>query len=125
MRFKTLIPNIFYTDIEVGLNLFVECLGFVIDYDDLKSAEQPFCVISKDNLKAHLIQSQEFAEKDRPELRMETDNIDEVFHHVNHNFPELLHPNGKTVSLRPWNAKEFALLDRSGVCIIVQDWLRQ
>jgi hypothetical protein len=122
MKFETLTPNIFYTDINVGLNLFVECLDFSIGYDDLKSTEHPCCVIARDGLKIFLHQDQEFAEKDRPELRLEIKNIEEVYDHVSENFPELLHPNLKKVTLRPWNAKEFALLDKSGVCIIIQEW---
>ena len=31
MKFTTLVPNIFYADINVGLKLFVECLGFKIE----------------------------------------------------------------------------------------------
>ena len=122
MKFTKLSPNIFYTDINVGLKLFVKCLEFQITYDDLKSDEQPFCVIEKDGLGLHLIQSKEFADKDRPELRLETKNIEEVYDNVSKKFPELLHPNGKEISLKPWGAKEFALNDESGVCVIIQQW---
>ena len=121
MKLLKLIPNIFYADIKVGLHLFVECLGFSIGYDDLKG-EEPFCVVNKDGLAAHLIESAEFAEKDRPELRIETDDIEALYKHVSTGFPALLHPNLKTVTLRPWKALEFALLDASGVCIIIQQW---
>ncbi len=121
MKFTRLTPNIFYTDIKVGLKLFVECLGFKISYNNL-SAEEPSCVAEKDSLGVFLIQSREFAEKDRPELRLQTENITEVYEQVKTKFPELLHPNGNSVTLKPWGAKEFALLDKSGVCIIVQQW---
>ena len=121
MKFTKLVPNIFYTDIQVGLNLFVECLEFSIDYDDLKSA-QPCCVAGKDGLAIFIIQSEEFAIKDRPELRLQTDNIEEVYTKVKSKHPQLLHSNGKEVTLKPWGAKEFALMDESGVCIIVQQW---
>ena len=121
MKFTKLVPNIFYADIQTGLKLFVECLEFSIDYDDLKSAE-PCCVAGKDGLAIFIIQSKEFAEKDRPELRLHTDNIEEVYSRVESQYPELLHPSGKGISLRPWGAKEFAILDESGVCVIVQQW---
>ncbi len=121
MRFTKLVPNIFYEDIKVGLKLFVECLGFRIGYDDLSSTD-PFCVVEKDGLAAHLVQSKEFAIKDRPELRLETDDIEAVFNKVKNSNPELLHPNSNVVSLKPWNAKEFAVRDESGVCIILQQW---
>ncbi len=122
MKFKALIPNIFYADISLGLELFVNCLGFTISYNDLESPEHPFCVIEKDGLKAYLLQDAAFAAKDRPELKLETSNIEEVYKTVSATHPQLLHPNLNKVTLRPWNAKEFALLDASGVCIIVQEW---
>lgn len=121
MKFTKLVPNVFYTDINVGLDLFVNCLEFTIGYDDLKSKD-PCCVIEKDGLAIFLIQSKEFAEKDRPELRLQTNNIDEVYNKVKSTHPELLHPNLNTVTLRPWQAKEFALRDKSNVCLIIQQW---
>lgn len=121
MKFTKLTPNIFYTDIRHGLKLFVDCLGFEIGYNDLDS-EKPMCVAGRDGLAVFLIQDKEFAEKDRPELRLQTENIEEVFRSVKSRFPGLLHPNLKEVTLRPWGAKEFALRDESGVCLIIQQW---
>ena len=121
MTLTTLVPNIFYADIKHGLKLFVECLGFKIDYDDLDSPT-PFCVVKKDCIKIHLVQSEEFALKDRPEIRIETDDIDGVYDLVKEKNPELLHPNSKEVTMKPWKAKEFALLDESGVCVVIQQW---
>jgi len=123
MNFTKLVPNIFYSDIKVGLKLFVECLEFTIGYDDLKS-EEPFCVVEKDGLGIHLIQSKEFAEKDRPEIRLETNDIEEVYNKIKSTHPDLLHPNSKEITLKPWRAKEFALKDESDVCVVIQQWER-
>jgi hypothetical protein len=123
MTFTKLIPNIFYSDISTGLNLFVNCLQFEIAYQEVDT-ENPFYVLKKDGLVIHLIQNKEFADKDRPELRLETDSIDTAYAEIRENYPELLHPNLRTVTLRPWNAKEFALMDQSGVCIVVQEWIK-
>jgi hypothetical protein len=121
MEFTKLSPNIFYSDIKVGIKLFVACLGFTITYNELNS-EEPFCVIEKDGLGMHLIQSKQFAEKDRPELRLETSNIEEVYDKIKRTFPELLHPNSREISEKPWGVREFALKDESDVCVIVQEW---
>lgn len=121
MRFTKLVPNIFYTDIKIGLRLFVDCLEFTIGHDELASA-QPFCAIEKDGLGILLFQNAEFAEKDRPELRLVTSDIEEVYRKIAASHPEFLHPNLKQITLRPWGAKEFALKDESDVCIIVQQW---
>ncbi len=121
MKFTKLVPNIFYTDIKVGLVLFIDCIGFTIGYDDLQS-EEPCCVAGRDGLGILIIQSKEFAEKDRPELRLQTDNIEEVYEKAKATHPDLLHPNGNKISLKPWGAKEFALRDECDVCIIIQQW---
>ena len=122
MKFITLVPNIFYADIKTGLQLFVDCLGFVITYNDLASQEQPFRVIERDGLKMHLIQSEAFAAKDRPEIRLETDDIEAVYAEIKEKFPALLHPNLKEIKSQPWKVREFALRDASDVCIIIQQW---
>ncbi|MGE9312749.1 hypothetical protein ACLOAU_13955 [Niabella sp. CJ426] len=121
MEFTKLVPNVFYDDISVGLDLFVGCLDFTIGYDDLES-QDPCCVIDSGELSVFLIQNKEFAEKDRPELRLHTTDIEAVYNKVKLTHSQLLHPNLNAVTLRPWGAKEFALRDASGVCIIIQQW---
>ena len=122
MKFTTLAPKVFYFDIKVGLELFVNCLGFQIVHDDLNSESQPFCIVKKDSLKVHLFESAEFAAKDRPEFHLETTNIEEVFKAIENSFPNLLHPNGRVITTKPWGSQEFALLDPSGVCIVIQQF---
>jgi hypothetical protein len=46
MNFTKLVPNVFYIDIKDGLKLFIDCLEFTIEHDELKS-DNPFCVIEK------------------------------------------------------------------------------
>lgn len=115
MKFRLLVPNVFYTDISVGLNLFIDCLEFHIAHDELNS-RNPFCVIEKDGLRMNLFQNREYAEKDRPEFRLVTDNIEEVYKKISTTHPALLHPNLSKVTLRPWGALEFALHDKENVC---------
>ncbi|MGN6530640.1 MAG: hypothetical protein ACTHK0_02650 [Ginsengibacter sp.] len=121
MRFTKLVPNIFFEDIRDGLTLFVDCLEFTIGYNDLDS-QSPCCVIQKDTLAIFLFQNKEYAEKDRPEIRLHTENIEEVYAKVSTTHPQFLHPNLKTITLRPWGAKEFALKDKTNVCVIIQQW---
>ncbi len=121
MKFTKLVPNVFYENIQDGLNLFVDCLEFSIGYDDLKS-ENPCCVVQKDALSIFLFQNKEYANKNRPEMRLHTDNIEEVFAKVSQTHSQFLHPNLNAVTLRPWGAKEFALRDKTDVCVIIQQW---
>jgi hypothetical protein len=121
MRFTKLVPNIFFEDINDGLELFVDCLEFSIGYNDLKS-ESPCCIVQKDTLSVFLFQSKEYADKDRPEIRLHTDDIEEVYAKISVTHPQFLHPNLKSITLRPWGAKEFALKDNTNVCVIIQQW---
>ena len=120
MHFTKLVPNIFYKDIKSGLKIFVDCLEFTIGHDELNS-KNPFCVVEKDGLRVNLFQNKEYAEKDNPEFRLVTNNIEEVYKKVSEKYPELLHPNLSKITLRPWTAKEFALMDGQ-IGIIIQQW---
>ena len=119
MTLTCLIPNIFYDDVKVGLDLFVRGLGFSVYYEDLSSPEGPWYILGKDTLKVHLIQNAEFAKKDRPELRLETDNIEELYDRIKNECPDLFHPNCKEIKTQPWGARSFGVIDASDVCIVI------
>ncbi|MDF3128559.1 hypothetical protein P0Y35_05070 [Kiritimatiellaeota bacterium B1221] len=121
MKLIKAVSSIYYADLEVGLNLFVEGLGFMIGHDERKNGNL-FCVVHRDDVTFHLYENAEWAAKDRPQIRIETDDIDALYREVKQRCPDLLHPNCNKVSLRPWGAKEFALLDESKLCIILQQW---
>jgi hypothetical protein len=112
-----LIPKVFYADINVGLDLFVRCLGFELLYQD-----PSISVLGRDGAKVYLMEDAELAALDRPELAIETDNIAEIFAEIKARSPEVLHPNSKTVQLKSWGAQEFAVLDSSTVCIVFRQW---
>ncbi len=120
MKFTKLVPNIFYKDIRVGLKTFVDCLEFTVGHDEL-SSERPFCVVEKGDLRINLFQDKKYAEEHNPEFRLVTDDIEEVYERIKSNYPELLHPNLSVITLRPWGAKEFALMDGQ-IGIIIQKW---
>jgi hypothetical protein len=112
-----LIPKVFYADIQVGLDLFVRCLGFQVLHQD-----ESLSVLGRDGAKVYLMENAALAALDRPELAIETDNIAEIYAEVKARAPEVLHPNSKTVQLKPWGAKEFAVLDATTVCVVFRQW---
>ncbi|TZF81355.1 hypothetical protein FW774_18960 [Pedobacter sp. BS3] len=114
-----LIPNVFYTDIHTGLNLFVDCLGFTVVYSEPEN-QCPFYIVKRDDLQVHLIEDEEFALKDRPEMRIATDDIEGLYQEISAKQAQLLHPNLLKIKQQPWGLKEFALLDKEGTCIIIQ-----
>lgn len=120
MNFTKLVPNVFYVNISDAMNLFIDCLEFNIVHDEL-SSKQPFCVIEKNGLRINIFQNEALAKEHNPEFRLVTNDIDEVYQKVALSHPQLLHPNLKEVTLRPWGAKEFALTDKQ-LGIIIQQW---
>jgi hypothetical protein len=120
MNFTKLVPNIFYADIQSGIKMFVHCLEFTIGHNEIERAS-PFCVVEKNGLRVNLFQNKEYAKKDNPEFRLVTDNIEEVYKNISSKFPELLHPNLSKITIRPWGAKEFAVMDGQ-IGIVIQQW---
>lgn len=120
MQFTQLVPEIYYSDIRSGLKIFIDCLGFNMGHNELNS-DNPFCVVDKDGLRVMLFQNKAYAEKFNPLLRLVTNNIEEVYNKVASTHPEMLHPNLNKITLRPWGAKEFALLDTQ-IGIVIQQW---
>ena len=120
MKFEKLVPSVFYTNLKDSVKLFIDCLEFNIMHEEFESAA-PYYVIEKDGLGLLLFQNEEYAEKDKPEFRLVTKNIEAVYEKVSSTHPELLHPNLNKITLRPWGAKEFAIKDEQ-VGIIFQEW---
>ena len=120
MKFEKLVPSVFYADIKDSLKLFVDCLEFRIAHEEFES-ESPYYVIEKDGLGLLVFQNKEYAEKEKPEFRLVTKNIEAVYEKISSTHPELLHPNLNTITLRPWGAKEFAIMDGQ-VGIRFQQW---
>ena len=117
MMMQRLIPKVFYDTLEEGLDLFVATLAF-----DVLHRDDSLAVVARDGAKAYVVPSAEYAAKDRPELAIETDTIEALHAEIAARRPESLHPNLPAVTLRPWGAREFGVLDRSGVCVVFRQW---
>lgn len=115
--FKNLIPKIFYDHLQDGLDFFVGGLGFEVLYQDAKLA-----VVARDGAKAYIMESPECAALDRPELAIETDDVDAIFKEMSTRAAHLLHPNSNRVAPKPWGAREFAMLDKTTVCVVFREW---
>jgi hypothetical protein len=120
MDFEKLVPNVYYKDIKDGLKFFVDCLDFKVGHNEINTPH-PFCVLVKGEIGINLFQEPKLAKEHNPEFRLVTKDIQAVYDKVSISHPKFLHPNLSVVTLRPWNAKEFALRDHQ-VCIIVQEW---
>ena len=112
-----LIPNIFYADIKVGLDLFVRYLGFEVFHQGAS-----IYVLARDGAKVYLMENADLAAMDRPELAIETDDIAGIYTEIQTRAPEILHPNSNTVQRKPWGAQEFAALHCITVCVVSRQW---
>jgi hypothetical protein len=120
MNFTKLVPSVFYKNLSDGLTLFVDYLQFTIEHKDVNTS-QPYCVLAKDGISIMLFQDEQLAKEHNPELRLVTNNIEEVYAKVSASHPHLLHPNLDKVTMRPWGAKEFAIADNQ-LGIRFQQW---
>jgi len=111
------VPKVFYDRLAQGLDLFVNGMGFAVRYQD-----EGMAIVERDTAKAMIVESPEFAAKDRPEIGIETDTIDDLYAEISARRPDLLHPNGKVITLKPWGAREFALRDKTDVCVIFRQF---
>jgi hypothetical protein len=112
-----LVPKVFYDRLADGLDLFVGGMGFSVRFQDATMA-----IVERDTAKAMIVESAEFAAKDRPEIGIETDTIDALFTEISGRRPDLLHPNLRAITLRPWGAREFALRDKTDVCVVFRQF---
>lgn len=112
-----LIPNVFYEDMQVGLNLFGDGIGMIVLH-----REGALAVLGRDQVKVYLVEDAEHAVGDRPELAIETDDIEAVYADISARRPDLLHPNLDHIRRQPWGPREFALLDATTVCVVFRDW---
>ena len=112
-----LVPKVFFDRMSEGLDLFVNGLGFTVLHQD-----ESLAVVARDGAKAYVVESAEFAAKDRPEIAIETDTIDALYREIATKRPDLLHPNARVVSKKPWGAQEFAVLDKTNVCVVFRQW---
>lgn len=115
-----LIPKVFFDRMADGLDMFVGCLGFKVLYQ-----EDTLAVVGRDGAKAYVVESSEYAAKDRPEIAIETDDIEAIYREISGRRPDMLHPNLPRVTKRPWGALEFSVLDKTHVCIVFRQWPEQ
>ncbi|MBS1815701.1 MAG: hypothetical protein JSS87_12565 [Acidobacteria bacterium] len=111
------VPKVFYEKLEDALDLWERALGFKVVHRDPQMA-----VVEREGAKLYLLEAPEYAKLDRPEIALIVDTIDDLHRELTINAPNLLHPNLKMVEERPWGAREFAVLDRTGVCIVFRQW---
>lgn len=117
MSLTALIPKIFYSDVKIGLKFFTEGLGFILTY---QQPDEQLYIVKRDAVTILLFENDEYAKRDRPEIRIATDDITSYYNEIKERASHYLHPNLNVIKRQPWGLKEFALLDETTVCVIIQ-----
>ncbi|TCC93101.1 VOC family protein [Pedobacter hiemivivus] len=105
MALKQILPKVFYSDINVGLKFFIDGMGFTLGYHD-----DSLYIVNRDDITFLLVDSKEFAEGDRPEIRIATNDIEAIYQEIKDRAPEILHPNSRVVSHKPGGLRNLLLL---------------
>ena len=98
-------PKLPFRNKEVTLGYYLNQLEFeiVADYGN-------YLIVKKDQIEIHFFEHKNLnPEENYGQVYMRTDNIDKLYSHLLAK-KVAIHPNGK-LELKPWNQKEFALLD--------------
>ncbi|GGF46761.1 hypothetical protein GCM10011519_20950 [Marmoricola endophyticus] len=115
----TLVPTVHYRDVAVGVDLFVDGVGMQVLHRD-----DDLVVVARDGVKLMLVPGPVGPTDERPELGIETDDIEAVHREISERRPDLLHPNLAEITARPWGAREFAILDSTTVAVVFREWPR-
>jgi hypothetical protein len=83
-------------------------LQFSIKHNNFKVSD-PYYILEKDRIKIMNFQDKQLAKEHYPELRLETNNIDDVFDKVSASHPHLIHPNLNKVTIRSGLLKNLLL----------------
>ncbi|MBP6996276.1 MAG: hypothetical protein KBB39_09090 [Phycicoccus sp.] len=117
--FTKVIPKVFYRDLAVGRDLFVDGLQMQVSHDS-----PDFVVVQRDGCTIYLVQAGVDC-PEAPELAIETGSIDDIYADITARRPDLLHPTyprGGGIVRREYGAREFAVLDATTVCVVFRDW---
>ncbi len=98
-------PKLPFRNKEATLGYYLNQLGFELVADYVN-----YLIVKKDQIEIHFFEHKKLnPEENYGQVYMRTDNIDVLYTNLLAK-KVAIHPNGK-LELKPWNQKEFALLD--------------
>ena len=73
-------------------------------------------IVQRDSTQIFLIQNEDKHLAEETSLRIQVQGIDQLYEEYQNKDAAIIHPNGK-LETKPWEMKEFVVLDPMGVCI--------
>lgn len=107
------IPILPASDVALAVQHYVEKLGFQKEFAHGEPPE--YAGLSRDGICVHLCRTNDAtAIAMQTMLRFEVQNIEALYEEIRSRGE--IHPNG-ALQTKPWGTREFAVIDRDGVCI--------
>ncbi len=110
-------PEIFYVDLDEGIEFFVKCLRF-----EVLQRDESMALVGRDRARAYLVGNSVIAAIEPAELGIETDDLDEIYEEISTHAAYLLHPGFSAIMRKPWGSREFSVYGRSSVRVTFREW---
>lgn len=99
---------------------FYEQLGFTTTYREGNPVTM--AIVRRDSAEIFLQKNDDKHLAEWTTFRIQVEQIEQLYQEFQAKDGGIIHPNGK-LQMKPWGAKEFAILDLAGVCITFYEFL--
>ena len=120
MTYNSAIPVLPSLDIKKSCDFFIEKLGFELNFiwQEDNALIANYGGVCKDGVHIHFVIVDDKKICEWTICRIYVENIEE--HYEKAKQADIVHPNG-SLGEKPWNEKEFSVLDVSGVCLHIAE----
>lgn len=101
------VPVLASLNIEKSVRFYKEKLGF----DKLRYQNDDYAVLGRDRIEIHFWKCRDKIHPENTSCYIKVKNIDDLYTEMKKQ--NVVHPNGKLED-KPWNIREFAILDKDG-----------
>lgn len=96
------------------IEFYEQKLGFKRQWQDSGTPE--LALIARDEIELFLQRNEDPDLAEWTTLRIEVENVTELYREFVDRDPSIIHPNGK-IEKKAWGSTDFTILDPNGVCI--------
>ena len=105
-------------DVETAIE-FYEKLGFTTTHTEGKPLKM--AIVERDEIQIFIVQNDYKHLAEKTSFRIRVEGIEQLYEEFLAKGEDIIHSNGK-LEAKPWGCKEFAVLDKAGVCITFYDF---
>lgn len=101
-------------NLETAIAFYEQKLGFTTIYKEGNPAT--IAIVKRNSAEILLQQNDDRHLAEWTTLRIQVEQIEQLYAELQTKGGEMIHPNGK-LQTKPWGMKEFAVIDSAGVCL--------